>query len=100
MRPLAAVWVAVAASVTACASAATVRPTEAELARPVRTSVEVPLPGVPLEQAINRVKAAFSAEGLVVASTNEGVVVSEPLRVRSRLSTEIDKRYTATLIRE
>jgi hypothetical protein len=49
---------------------------------------------------VDRIKAAFVAEGLTVASAAGGVVVSEPVRVRSTMSVEIDKRYTATVISE
>jgi hypothetical protein len=87
-------------AVVACAPAATVRPSQAERARPSRTHVEVPLPGLTTDEAVERVKAAFLAEGLTIASTSDAVVVSQPARVRSRLSVEIDKRYTATVIRE
>jgi hypothetical protein len=84
----------------ACAPAASVRPTRAETARPSRAHVEVPLLGLTPSQAVEQVRRAFAAEGLTIASAANGVVMSEPVRVRSRLSVEVEKRYTGTLIVE
>jgi hypothetical protein len=70
------------------------------MARPSRTHAEVPLPGLTADQAVDRVKAAFTAEGLAIASVADGVVMSEPVRVRSTLGREVDKRYTGTVILE
>jgi hypothetical protein len=70
------------------------------MARPSRTHVEVALPGLTADRSIDRVRAAFAAEGLAVESTSAGTVVSRPVRVRSRLSVEVEKRYTGTLIVE
>ena len=100
MRPLAALALAVTGAAAACAPASAVRPTPAEMARPSRTHVEVPLPGLTADQAVDRVRAAFAAEGLTIESASEGIVMSAPVRVRTRLSVEVDKRYIATVIDE
>jgi hypothetical protein len=98
MRPLAGIWLVVVATLAACAPAATIRPAAADLTAPARTSLELSLPGVTTDQAIDRVKAAFIAEGLAIASAAGGVVTSEPVQVLSVMSTRVDKRYTATII--
>jgi hypothetical protein len=100
MRLATALLLAAVACLAACAPAATVRPTDAELARPSRTSVEVPLTNLSSTQAVQRITSAFAAEGLAVASADTGVVVSRPVRVRSTMSVEIEMRYVATVIRE
>ena len=100
VRLLAGIALILAACVAACAPAATIRPTAAELARPTRTHVEVPLPGLTAGQAVDRIQAAFVAEGLAIASAAGGVVVSEPARMRSTRGVEVEKRYTGTVIME
>ncbi len=100
MHLLAGIALIIVGWAAACARAATVRPTAAELARPTRTHVEVPLPGLTADQAVDRIRAAFVTEGLAVASAAGGVVVSEPARVRSTSGVEVEKRYTGTVIME
>ena len=57
MRLFALLAVAATTPIAGCASAASVRPTQAELARPSRTSVEIPLTGVGADQVVDAISA-------------------------------------------
>jgi hypothetical protein len=95
---------AIAATLAGCSTlgppAGTIRATAADLAAPERPTVEVALPGLSADQALDRAKAAFLAEGLAIASAAGGVLTSEATRVPTSLGAETDKRYTATVISE